>query len=46
VPEYGHHLRAHAAPGSAKFCSATPSQMFGSLHKLRELLRLCERHAE
>jgi serine/threonine protein phosphatase 1 len=47
VPEYGHHFRAPAAPdvGEAPLLYAI-GDIHGSLQKLRDLLTLCERHAD
>jgi serine/threonine protein phosphatase 1 len=47
VPEYVYHFRAHAAPdvGEAPLLYAI-GDIHGSLRKLRDLLTLCERHAD
>lgn len=47
MPEYGHHLTAPAAPdvGKAPLTYAI-GDIHGSLQKLRELMTLCERHAD
>jgi serine/threonine protein phosphatase 1 len=47
VPEYRHHARAHAAPdvGEAPLLYAI-GDIHGSLQKLRDLLMLCEQHAD
>jgi serine/threonine protein phosphatase 1 len=46
VPEYGHHLSARAPDfGEAALVYAI-GDIHGSLHKLRDLMMLCERHAD
>jgi diadenosine tetraphosphatase ApaH/serine/threonine PP2A family protein phosphatase len=46
VPEYGHHLSARAPDfGEAPLVYAI-GDIHGSLHKLRDLMMLCERHAD
>ena len=47
MPEYSHHARAHAAPdvGEAPLLYAI-GDIHGSLQKLRDLLMLCEQHAD
>ena len=47
MPEYSHHFRARAAPdvGKAPLLYAI-GDIHGSLQKLRDLLALCERHAD
>ena len=47
MPEYGHHLSAKAAPeiGEAPLIYAI-GDIHGSLQKLRDLMTLCEQHAE
>jgi serine/threonine protein phosphatase 1 len=47
VPEYGHHLAAKAAPiiGEAPLTYAI-GDIHGSLQKMRDLMTLCERHAD
>jgi serine/threonine protein phosphatase 1 len=46
VPEYGHHLSTRAPDfGEAPLVYAI-GDIHGSLHKLRDLMMLCERHAD
>jgi serine/threonine protein phosphatase 1 len=47
VPEYGHHFSVPAAPdvGEAPLLYAI-GDIHGSLQKLRDLMTLCERHAD
>jgi hypothetical protein len=47
VPEYGHHLSGKAAPdvGEAQLVYAI-GDIHGSLQKLRDLMTLCEQHAD
>jgi diadenosine tetraphosphatase ApaH/serine/threonine PP2A family protein phosphatase len=47
VPEHGRHFRAHATPdvGEAPLLYAI-GDIHGSLQKLRDLLMLCEQHAD